>query len=171
MGSRKQFGKRTGQVVTSKELNEDGSVQLQTFVPWTVVKPVAAMIIAPAGTPAFTVEANVKPKVSELKDSPLLRALGLGHYWRRLLSEGVLASAEEIARVELVDVTRVRRLLQLSLLSPEVIEYLMNCKKCGLEQVIRNSWPSSWVSQRARLRSMENQDQRASHTSKQYAQR
>jgi hypothetical protein len=41
-------------------------------------------------------------------DSPLMRALGLGHHWQRLLDKGRFGSMTGIATVEAIDVTQVR---------------------------------------------------------------
>lgn len=147
MVDRKQFGKRTGQVVTSKELNPDGTAQLQTFVPWTVVKPVPVRIVAPAGTPAFTVDVKVKPKVSGVKDSPLLRALGLAHHWQRLLDEERIDSVAEIARLEDVGTSQVNRTLRLTRLAPQVVQHLVDTPGITVEWVMVQRWPRGWLEQ------------------------
>jgi len=40
--------------------------------------------------------------------------------------------------------TRVRRLLRLTLLAPEVVERLVDTPGAALEQVMRRRWPLAW---------------------------
>ena len=81
------------------------------------------------------------------QDSALMRALGLAHYWQRLLNEDRAASVAEIARVEGMNVTQVRRVMRLTLLAPEVIERLVGAPDIVLEQVMRRPWPDIWTEQ------------------------
>ena len=81
------------------------------------------------------------------QDTPLLRALGLAHHWQRLLDEGRLNSASDIAEAEGIDVTQVRRVMRLTLLAPEVIERLVGAPDIVLEQVMRRPWPDIWTEQ------------------------
>ncbi|CBJ49667.1 KorB DNA-binding domain-like [Ralstonia solanacearum] len=80
-------------------------------------------------------------------DAPLMRALGLAHYWQRLLDEQRVVSMIEIAAAEGIDVTQVRRLLRLTLLAPEIVEQLIISPKAKLEPVIRCTWSTDWYSQ------------------------
>jgi hypothetical protein len=50
-----------------------------------------------------------------------------------------------------MDVTQVRRVMQLTLLAPEVIERLVGAPDIVLERVMRRRWPSSWEEQRTSL--------------------
>lgn len=147
MGARKHFGKQTGKAVTTKVVTPQGEVHLETFVPWTVVKPQPAKIIAPADAPAFTVRA--KSKAPEKKDSTLVRALGLAHYWQRLLDEQRVESVAEIADREGLDSSQVNRLLRLTRLAPQVIEYLADTPGVTMEWVAEQRWPRGWQEQEA----------------------
>lgn len=57
----------------------------------------------------------------------------------------------EIAKSEGMDVTQVRRVMRLTLLAPEIVEWLAGSPDVVLEQVIRRSGPSNWISQRTVL--------------------
>ena len=66
-----------------------------------------------------------RTKRKAAQNTPLVRALGLAHYWQRLLDEAKFRSITDIATVEGFDVTQARRLLRLTLLAPAVVEQLL----------------------------------------------
>ena len=51
-----------------------------------------------------------RTKRKAAQNTPLIRALGLAHYWQRLLDEGKFRSTTDIAAAEGIDVTQARRL-------------------------------------------------------------
>ena len=94
-------GVLTGKPVTYQIPCPAGGVQMETFIPWTLVKRgVRREIITPLDAPqAFTVEAAAeRTKRKAAQNTPLIRALGLAHYWQRLLDEGKFRSITDIAR-------------------------------------------------------------------------
>jgi hypothetical protein len=61
--------------------------------------------------------------VAETRGDPVLvKALARGFRWRRMLEEGRYASIRELAAAEGVDRAYVGRVLNLTLLAPEVVE-------------------------------------------------
>ncbi len=81
----------TGEPVTYQVPAPAGGVQMETFIQWTLVKRgVRRQVI----TPIDALEHFQKEAIAErsalkrAKDSPLIRALGLAHYWQRQLDEG-----------------------------------------------------------------------------------
>lgn len=76
-----------------------------------------------------------------------MRALGLAYHWQRLLDEQRAASVAEIAEVEGINVTQVRRVMRLTLLAPEVVERLAGSPDAVLEKVMRRPWPNGWFDQ------------------------
>lgn len=150
MTSKKHYGKQTGRPVTHELPTPAGGVRLETFIPWTLVRRgLKKQIITPLDVPQeFLSEANrERAAQAAAQDSALMRALGLAHHWQRLLDEERAASVAEIAKAEGMDVTQVRRVMRLTLLSPEVIERLVGAPDIVLEQVMRRPWPSSWAEQ------------------------
>ncbi|CAE6686989.1 LacI family transcriptional regulator [Candidatus Nitrotoga fabula] len=124
-----------------------GGVQMETFIPWTLVKRgVNRQVITPLDAPQeFTADARQERQAREsLQDTALMRALGLAHHWQRLLDGQWVESIAEIAKAEGLDVTQVRRIMRLTLLAPEVVERLARSPDVVLEQVMRRPWPSSW---------------------------
>ena len=80
-------------------------------------------------------------------DKPLLRALGLAHHWQRLLDEERVASVDEIAAAEGMDVSYIRRLLRLTLIAPKVIEQLAAGVSGKLENLLGQPLPLDWREQ------------------------
>lgn len=149
--SKKHRGQVKGDPVTYQIPLPAGGVQMETFLPWTLVRRgVKKQIITPLDAPQeFQDEARRERQMRETdQDTALLRALGLAHHWLRLLDEGRAASAADIAEAEDMDVTQVRRLMRLTLLAPDVVEQLVSSPNSVLEKVMRRSWPSQWIDQR-----------------------
>src|SRR5690606_21956730 len=143
--SKNHRGRINGRPITYQLPAPAGGVQLETFVPWTLVKRgCKKQIITPLDVPqAFLEEACREQEAREsVQDSALLRALGLAFYWQRLLDEQRMASVAEIADAEGMDVTQVRRLMRLTLLAPEVVERLIGTSAVVLEQLVRRPWPN-----------------------------
>jgi hypothetical protein len=148
--SKRQRNRVMGEPVTYRLPTPAGGVRLETFVPWTLVKRGAKKaVITPLDAPgAFVEEGRQERKVrSSAQHTALLRALGLAHYWQRLLDEQRVASVAEIAEAEGINVTQVRRLLRLVLLAPEVVERLVGTHEATLEAVMRRSWSDAWIGQ------------------------
>ena len=151
---RRAEGRITGQPVTREIPLPAGGVKLTTFIPWTLVKRgMKKEIITPIDAPeAFTLEAARERDTRDAnRDTALMRALGLAHYWQRLLDDQRAASVAEIAEAEGIDVSQVRRLLRLTLLAPEIIERLVASSDTPLEQVLRRPWPKCWSEQKQRF--------------------
>ena len=86
-----------------------------------------------------------------------MRALGLAHYWRQLLDSGKTKTPADIARLEGIEVTRVREILRLTLLAPDVIAAIVKARaprRLTLESLLRRSIPRDWEEQRRRVESV-----------------
>ena len=142
----------TGEPVTYQIPAPAGGVQRETFIPWTLVKRgVRQQVITPFDAPEhFEKEAVVERSArKQAKDSPLIRALGLAHYWQRLLDEGKNRSLTEIAALEELDLSQASRTAQLARLSPDIVK---TCLASGsgnpkLEQLTRICLVNVWVDQ------------------------
>ena len=151
--AKKHTGLLTGAPVTYQAPRPAGGVQMETFIPWTLVKRgVRRQVITPIDAPQeFVVEATLEKRDRKTnQDSPLLRALGLAHYWQRLLNDGKVQTIGDIAQLEEMDVTQVRRLLRLALLAPNLLETIVakaELTSINLEFVLRRSMPDDWHAQ------------------------
>ena len=131
---------------------------METFIPWTLVKRgVRRQVITPIDAPEhFQKEAVVERTARKhVKDSPLIRALGLAHYWQRLLDEGKYKSLTEIASKEGIALSQVSRTAQLTRLTPNIVESCLPEGRGGskLEQLARVCLSGNWADQASRLSS------------------
>ena len=151
--AKKHTGLLTGTAVTYQAPSPAGGVQMETFIPWTLVKRgVRRQVITPIDAPQeFAIEAALEKRERKTnQDTPLLRALGLAHYWQQLLDDGRVQTISDIARLEEMDVTQVRRLLRLALLAPSFLEIIVakaELISINLEFVFRRSMPDDWHGQ------------------------
>ena len=149
--SKKHRGRFKGDPVTYQLPSPAGGVQLETFVPWTLVKRGnKKQVITPLDAPQEFLEEATREREARAaaQDTPLLRALGLAYHWQRLLDEGRATSVIDIAEAEGVDVKQVRRVMRLTLLAPEVVERLVGSTDAVLEKVMRRPWPKEWAAQK-----------------------
>ncbi|MDP1998114.1 MAG: LacI family transcriptional regulator [Rhodoferax sp.] len=149
-------GMVTGTPVTYQIPAPAGGVQMETFIPWTLVKRgVRRQVITPIDAPEhFQLEAVVERSArKQAKDSPLSRALGLAHYWQRLLDEGKYRSFTEVAAAEGMDRGQVSRTAQMIRLAPEIVVTCLSEVHDGLnlETLTRVCQPSIWSDQKYNL--------------------
>ncbi len=148
--NRNHRGRILGEPVTRSLPAPAGGVQLETFVPWTLVKRGSKkQVVTPLdASQEFVAEARREIRGRDAaRDTPLIRALGLAHYWQRLLDEQRFASVAEIAEAEGIDASRVYRMLRLTLLAPDIVEQLISGPEATLEPVMRRAWPRAWGDQ------------------------
>ena len=115
----------TGKPLTKRIPLPAGGVRIETFVPWTLVKRrIRREVITPIDAPTvFPEEVRREKQQGERQQySPLIRALGLAHYWQQLLDDGKFRSITEIAAAEGMDVGRVSRIARLTQLTPVIVE-------------------------------------------------
>ena len=145
-------GMVTGEPVTYQIPAPAGGVHMETFIPWTLVKRgVRRQVITPIDElEHFEKEAVVeRQKQKHAKESPLIRALGLAHYWQRLLDEGQYRSLTEIAASEGINLSQASRTAHLTRLAPDVVESCLSERHGGpnLEQLARVCLASAWTDQ------------------------
>ena len=126
---------------------------METFIPWTLVKRgVRRQVITPIDAPEhFEKEAVVERSARKhAKDSPLIRALGLAHYWQRLLDDGKFQSLTEIAAVEGMDRAQVTRITQLTRLAPGIVNlcFLNQSGRSKMESLTKACQPANWRDQK-----------------------
>ena len=119
----------------------------------TVVVPMAIrrrggrkQIIGPDGAPI-----RASGDAGETRGDPaLVKALARAFRWRRMLEEGRYASIRELAAKEAVDRAYVGRLLNLTLLAPDLVEALLD----GVAEhrqhgaILLGGVPRDWMAQR-----------------------
>ena len=83
-------------------------------------------------------------------NSPLINAVAQAFYWAKLIDQGVVASGSEIALREDLEPSTVNERLRLSLLSPKIVESILNgAQPDGLtmQWLTRNTFPADWNKQ------------------------
>jgi len=151
-------GMVTGDPVTYQIPAPAGGVQMETFIPWTLVKRgVRRQVITPIDAPEhFEKEAVVERSArKQIKESPLIRALGLAHYWQRLLDDGKYRSLTDIAVIEGIDLGHASRIAQLARLEPGIVQDCLSAGRAGskLDELARVCLAGSWADQRIILKS------------------
>lgn len=92
-------------------------------VPFTIRKRGGRRLIL---TPDGSVAA---PTTRARPDSALMKALGRGFRWQKMLREGDYQTLEEIAKAENINPSYVSRLLRMTLLAPEIVEAILAGKQ------------------------------------------
>ena len=142
----KYYAEPQGEPV-SRPSPADG-VELETFIPWTLVKRgVKKAIITPSDTPAaFREEADVERQRKRSEEHPpVLRALGLAYYWQSLIEAGRFDSFAAIAAAEGMSKGQVSRITQLLRLSPDRVQALVQSPQSNrLDQITREDIPLCW---------------------------
>ena len=103
----------------------------------TVVTPEVAATPAPARTRA---------------DPALVKALARAHRWQRMLDNGRYASISEMAAAERIDRGYLGRILQLTLLAPDIVEAILDGRQpadLALPALLK-PFPADWQRQRGR---------------------
>jgi hypothetical protein len=83
-------------------------------------------------------------------DETLIRALARAHRWNRMLEQGRYGSVGELAAAEKINRAYVSRLLDLTLLAPDIQEAILEgrqAKGMQLEELTR-AMPEAWEEQR-----------------------
>ena len=154
--SKKHRGRYQGDPVTYQLPSPAGGVQLETFVPWTLVKRgLKKQIITPLDAPQEFMEEARRERLlwQAAQDSPLLRALGLAYHWQRLLDEGHFSSITEIAAAEEIDLGHASHIAHLTLLAPDIVTTYVTggLEGLALEHLTRRRMPTEWDAQRERV--------------------
>ena len=101
------------------------------------------VIIAPGGGDAW---APAKPR----PDETLIRALARAHRWKRMLENGTHASISALAEAEKINRAYVCRLLNMTLLAPDVVEALLDGRqpKAVMLRDVAKATSADWAEQR-----------------------
>ena len=87
-------------------------------------------------------------------DPALVKALARAHRWQRMLEEGRYASISEMAAAEKLDRGYLGRILQLTLLAPDIVEAILDGRQAldfGLA-ILLEPLPAEWGPQLESLR-------------------
>lgn len=82
-------------------------------------------------------------------DDTILKALGRAYRWKRMLESGEFSSISDLATAEKINHSYVRRILRLTLLSPNITETILEARLAEalqLEDLLRRL-PDDWRAQ------------------------
>ena len=98
-------------------------------------------IVAPDGS-------AIVPTSKPQPDGTLVKALARAHRWQRMLESGDYGTLAELAAAERISRSYVCRVLRLTLLAPDVVEWILNGRPtAGLAQFLK-PFPVQWDRQR-----------------------
>ena len=93
---------------------------------------------------------GMEPRGASAADTTLVKALARAFRWRRLMETGRFATINELASAEKINSSYVSRLLRLTLLSPDIVESILEGRQPdgmtlpGLMETL----PVEWMGQR-----------------------
>ncbi|RWP21016.1 MAG: hypothetical protein EOR01_17435 [Mesorhizobium sp.] len=104
------------------------------------------LIVAPLGQEQW---ASARPRV----DNTLVKSIARAYRWQQMLKHGAYASAEDIAKAEKISASYVNRLLQLTLLSPAIVETVLDGHQLATMSTadLLQPVPAQWHAQSALL--------------------
>jgi hypothetical protein len=122
------------------------------------------LVVLPDGA----IQAASAPVVSTRADPALVKALARAFRWQKLLDEGRYASITEMAAAEKIERGFLGKVLQLTLLAPELVEAMLDgtAPPSVTLPALMQQVPAAWSSQRKAV-----QFQSAPSTSTAYARR
>lgn len=130
----------------SAALHADDEV-VTIHIPLTVRKRGGRkFIVAPEGEP------NLAPRPREI-DNTLVKALGRAFRWKRMLECGDYATIAEIAEAEKMHNSYVSRILNLTLLAPDIVEALLDGRQSAGFKLAEFTVaaPDCWLAQRRKF--------------------
>jgi hypothetical protein len=132
--------------MSGAKISQDGST-LTVRVPLTFRKRGGRkLVIAPNGSDSWS---TPQPRV----DNTIVKALARAFRWRKLLETGTHTTVAEIAAAEKINASYVGRVLRLTLLSPEIVEAILDGRQPAdlqLDDLLR-PFPVGWTEQRAKI--------------------
>jgi hypothetical protein len=103
------------------------------------------LILTPPGEPDWV------PRRARVDDT-LINAIARAHRWNRMLEGGEYASVTELSKAEDVTESYLARILRLTLLSPKIVEAVLDGRSAGspqLQQLVR-PFSFAWQQQEAK---------------------
>ena len=135
--------------MASVETSEEGA-SLTVRVPLTFRKCGGRkLVIAPQGCGS---ESWTLPRTR--LDNTLVKAIARAHRWKRMLESGEFVTVQELANAEKINPSYLSRILRLTLLTPDIVESVLNGQQpVGLQlDVMLLPFPVEWHRQKELFR-------------------
>jgi len=105
--------------MTVPKLNLDGKTMTVRVPMKFQVRGGRKLVVTPDGSPSWA-----KPR--KRIDNAMVKALARAFRWQKFLERGTYTTIEEIADAEKINPSYVSRILRLTLLSPEIVEEILD---------------------------------------------
>ncbi len=129
--------------MTAPKLSPDGTTMTVRVPMKFQVRGGRKLVVTPDGAPSWA-----KPR--KRIDNAMVKALARAFRWQKLLEDGTYTTIEEIADAEKINPSYVSRVLRLTLLSPEIVEMILDGRQplSLTMKTVQMGFPVSWRSQR-----------------------
>ncbi|PAU98071.1 hypothetical protein [Paracoccus salipaludis] len=120
-----------------------------TPIPETVTLHVPFRVVRRGGRKEMVLPEGAEP--TRKQDNTLVKALARAFRWKRMLESGEFASISELAEKEGIAFTYMARLMRLSLLSPELVDAVINGRHTSNMTLanLMDPFPINWKEQHA----------------------
>jgi hypothetical protein len=128
------------------KLSDDGATMTIRIPMKFQVRGGRKLVVTPDGSPSWA-----KPR--KRVDNALIKALARAFRWQNLLENGTYVTIEEIANSEKINPSYVSRILRLTLLSPEIVEMILDGSQ-SLSLTMKElliGFPLEWGLQKSKL--------------------
>jgi hypothetical protein len=98
-------------------------------------------IVAPDGS-------DIVPISKPQPDGTLIKALGRAYRWQRVLESGEYGTLAELSAAEQINPSYICRLLRLTLLAPDIVEWVMDGRSTAGPAQFLKPFPAKWEKQR-----------------------
>ncbi len=132
--------------MTGPKLSPDGTTMTIRVPMKFQVRGGRKLVVTPDGSPSWA-----KPR--KRIDNAMVKALARAFRWQKFLERGTYTTIEEIADAEKINPSYVSRILRLTLLSPEIVEEILDgCQPLPLtmKKLLKN-FPLEWKFQNENL--------------------
>lgn len=129
----------------SFELSKDGAT-LTVRIPMTLNNRARKLVVAPDGATAWSPPQPVRTT------NALSTALARAYRWKEMIESGDYASTADLAKAEGINFSYLCRVLRLTLLSPNIVEAILNGSRTDFElKQFMRPFPIEWEGQDAVL--------------------
>ncbi len=125
--------------MTAPKLSPDGTTMTVRVPMKFQVRGGRKLVVTPDGSPSWA-----KPR--KRIDNALIKALARAFRWQKLLDDSTYATIEDIANTEKINPSYVSRILRLTLLSPEIVEMILDGRQPPSMTIkfLQKAFPLSW---------------------------
>jgi hypothetical protein len=129
--------------MTAPKLSPDGATMTVRVPMKFQVRGGRKLVVTPDGSPSWA-----KPR--KRIDNAMVKALARAFRWQKFLDDSTYATIEEIANAEKINPSYVSRILRLTLLSPEVVEVILDGRQSPALTMakIMKPFPLKWKEQK-----------------------